>query len=81
MEYAPARVIHVLAVVLWIGGVAMVTLVLLPSVRRLKSAVGRARTRPESSFRMIERLHWVLLSLSLVTVAAGVAGSHSWFWI
>ena len=29
-----ARTIHVLAVVLWIGGVAMVTTVLLPAVRR-----------------------------------------------
>ncbi|EZP74473.1 Membrane protein [Sphingomonas paucimobilis] len=29
-----ARAIHVLAVVLWIGGVAFVTLVLMPSIRR-----------------------------------------------
>jgi uncharacterized membrane protein len=29
-----ARVLHVLAVVLWIGGVAMVTTVLLPAIRR-----------------------------------------------
>lgn len=28
-----ARVIHVLAIVLWIGGVAMVTLVLLPAIK------------------------------------------------
>ena len=32
-----ARIIHVLAVILWIGGVAMVTTVLLPTVRKLKS--------------------------------------------
>ena len=32
-----ARVLHVLGVVLWIGGVAMVTTVLLPATRRLKS--------------------------------------------
>ena len=32
-----ARALHVLGVVLWIGGVAFVTTVLLPSVRRLKS--------------------------------------------
>ena len=32
-----ARAIHVLAVVLWIGGVALVTTVLLPAVRRFKS--------------------------------------------
>src|ERR1051325_7649740 len=33
-----ALVVHVIAVVLWIGGVAMVTLVILPAVRGFKSA-------------------------------------------
>lgn len=33
-----ARVLHVLGVALWIGGVAMVTLVLLPSLARMQSA-------------------------------------------
>ena len=33
-----ARALHVIAVVLWIGGVAMVTLVLLPAVRQLDRA-------------------------------------------
>jgi uncharacterized membrane protein len=32
--FAVARVLHVLAVVLWIGGVGMVTTVLLPAIRR-----------------------------------------------
>src|SRR5262249_39280822 len=32
-----ARALHVLSVVLWIGGVGFVTTVLLPSVRRLKA--------------------------------------------
>ena len=36
-EIAIARTLHVLAVVLWIGGVAFVTTVLLPAVRRFKS--------------------------------------------
>jgi uncharacterized membrane protein len=36
-----ARALHVAAVVLWIGGVAMVTTVLLPAVRRLKNAEER----------------------------------------
>lgn len=34
-----ARVLHVLGVVLWIGGVAMVTFVLLPNLARMQSAV------------------------------------------
>jgi uncharacterized membrane protein len=149
-----ARALHVLGVVLWIGGVAFVTTVLLPSVRRLKSpaervaffeaiegrfawqarattllvgATGfhlahawnlghrfasasywwmhamvavwavftlmlfvaeplflhrwfkqRASRDPEGAFRRIERLHWLLLTISLVTVAGAVAGAHGW---
>jgi uncharacterized membrane protein len=41
-----ARALHVVGVVLWIGGVAMVTLVLIPAVRRMGSdpkAVGVRR--------------------------------------
>jgi hypothetical protein len=34
-EFALARALHVLGVVLWIGGVAMVTTVLLPTVARM----------------------------------------------
>src|ERR1700730_12451365 len=33
-DVAIARALHVLAVVVWIGGVAMVTMVVLPAVRR-----------------------------------------------
>lgn len=152
-----ARVLHVLGVVLWIGGVAMVTTVLLPAVRRMKApeervaffeavesrfawqargttlltglsgfwlvhALGawgrfaepafwwmhamvavwaiftlmlfvleplflhrwflaRARRDPEGTFARIQRLHWVLLAVSLVTVAGAVAGSHGWLWL
>ena len=148
------RALHVLGVVLWIGGVAFVTTVLLPAVRRMKSAeervaffeavesrfawqargttllVGatgfhltaawdlwdrfssagywwmhamvavwavftvmlfvaeplflhrwfleRARRDPEGTFRRIERMHWVLLTLSLVTILGAVAGAHGW---
>ena len=155
-EVALARALHVLGVVLWIGGVAMVTTVILPSVRRLKSPqeqiefferiegrfalqarvttlltgltgfyllhaldgwsrftmpsfwwlhamvliwvlftlmlfvleplvlrpwfMAQAVRRPVAVFRWIHRLHWVLLSLSLVTVAGAVAGSHGWYW-
>ncbi len=147
-----ARVIHVLAVVFWIGGVAMVTTVLLPAIRRLNPPAGRvalfeaierrfawqarlatalaglsglhmlyrlnlwdrflsaqywwmhamvgvwalftlmlfvaeplffhrwliarARVAPESTFALIQRLHWVLLGLSVVTILGAVAGSH-----
>lgn len=38
IEMGLARVLHVVGVVLWIGGVAMVTTVILPAVKRLASA-------------------------------------------
>lgn len=149
-ELALVRAAHVAAVVLWIGGVAFVTTVLLPAVRRdqppsqrlaaflrveggfawqaritvliagasgywlvhrlqlwdrfalaeywwmhamaavwtafalmlfvieplfLHRALKRAR-RPELAFRAVEGLHWLLLTISLLTVAGAVAGSH-----
>ncbi|MDA8248366.1 MAG: hypothetical protein M0Z28_04240 [Rhodospirillales bacterium] len=40
-DLAVARALHVLAVVLWIGGVGMVTTVLLPSIRRSYPAAAR----------------------------------------
>jgi len=40
-KIAIARALHVAAIVFWIGGVAMVTTVLLPAVRRLKSPPDR----------------------------------------
>ena len=147
-----ARALHVLGVVLWIGGVGFVTTVLLPAVRRLKDPhervaffeaiegrfawqargttllVGltgfhlthawdlwdrfadpgywwmhamvlvwiiftamlfvleplflhrwflkRATEAPESTFALIQALHWLLLAVSLITVLGAVAGSH-----
>ncbi|MGF1639781.1 MAG: hypothetical protein ACFCUO_02410 [Rhodospirillales bacterium] len=151
-DIAIARALHVAGVVLWIGGVAFVTTVLLPAVRRMTSPEERvaffeaierrfawqarattvlvgatgfyitavwdlwdrfldagywwmhamvlvwaiftamlfvaeplfldrwfrraARQRPEATFRLIEHLHWLLLTLSLVAVVGATAGSH-----
>jgi uncharacterized membrane protein len=156
-EFAFARVLHVLGVVLWIGGVAMVTTVLLPAVRRIKTpeervaffeAVERrfawqargttlltgvtgfymveamgvwnwyfdparwylhamtavwllftlmlfvfeplflhrwflrsADRDPTGTFRLIERMHRILLAISLITIAAVVSAAHGWLWI
>ena len=155
--YTLARVIHVIAIVIWIGGVAMVTSVLLPSIKRFKSAeeqikffelvenrfarqakittvltvlsgvymlwvtdgwnrfldvshwwlwamtfiwfvftmvlfvleplvlhrwfLEKAHIDPINTFKKIQRFHWILLILSLLTTSAAVAGSHGWFWI
>ena len=154
-DFAVARALHVLGVVLWIGGVGMVTTVLLPATRRLKSPQeqldfferiegrfawqarfttlltglsgfylawrfdlwprfadahywwmhamvaiwliftlmlfvleplvlhrrlrARASRDPSGTFLLIQRMHWVLLILSLITVAGAVAGSHGGF--
>jgi uncharacterized membrane protein len=154
-DYVVARSLHVLGVVLWIGGVAMVTTVLLPAVRSLKAPqerleffervesrfaaqarwttlltgasgfwiawrldlwarfselrfwwmhamvcvwalftlmlfvlepfvlrrrfLDRARADPVRAFALAQRLHWLLLIVSLVTVLAAAAGAHGAF--
>jgi uncharacterized membrane protein len=153
-DLALARALHVLAVVVWIGGVGMVTMAVLPAVRRgdlgadrlrafqaierrfswharvailivglsglymidranlwdrfcsgefwwmhamvatwLVFAIllfvaepliprrrfdGWATARPDAAFGTLQRLHWLLLVLSLVTIFGAVAGSHGW---
>ncbi|MCG8425906.1 MAG: hypothetical protein MI754_00955 [Chromatiales bacterium] len=155
-SYIAARVLHVLGVVLWIGGVAMVTTVLLPVSRKMKEPEERvaffeniekrfawqarattlltgitgfwmlaqidgwsrfsspgfwwihamtavwvlftlvlfvleplilhrlflekAKVAPEKTFLFVQIMHWVLLTVSLVTVAGAVAGSHGWLF-
>ena len=39
-------------------------------------ALARAETRPEWTFSLIERLHWTLLVLSLISLIGAVLGSH-----
>ena len=39
--------------------------------RRLRE---RARTKPEITFRAVERFHWLLLAL--ITILGALAGSH-----
>lgn len=58
-----ARAIHVLAVLLWIGGVAFVTLVVMPSIRASHPPAERlaAFHRLEGRFALQARL-WVLLA-------------------
>jgi len=155
-SYVFARIIHVICIVLWIGGVAMITMVVLPSLgdtppeRRLQlfesiesrfslqaritvilAAVSgfymvyvtetwsrylhvqfwwlhamtaiwliftillfileplflhrwfrdRATADADGTFRLIRRMHWLLLCLSLLTIAGAVSGAHGWFWI
>lgn len=61
-----ARALHVLGVVLWIGGVAFVTTVLLPALRRLDEAGARLDLfeRLEGRFALQARLTTLLSGLS-----------------
>jgi uncharacterized membrane protein len=153
-DYYLARVLHVVGMVLWIGGVAFVTAVLLPAVKQMREPAerveffvrveagfarqarlttlltglsgfylvhrlgvwtrfadahywwmhamvlvwgvftlmlfvleplwlhrwfqARAQRDPEGTFSLIARLHWLLLTVSVITIAGAVAGSHGW---
>lgn len=62
-DFIAARVLHVLAVLMWIGGVAFVTTVVMPSIRRHHAPDERlaAFHRIEGLFAAQARL-WVLLA-------------------
>jgi uncharacterized membrane protein len=153
-DYFLARALHVVTVVLWIGGVAFVTLVLLPAVAQFREPAervaffgrveagfarqarittllaglsgvylayrldawsrfadpgfwwmhamvvvwliftvmlflleplwlhrwfaARAARDPEGTFRLLWRMHFLLLTISLIAVAGAAAGSHGW---
>ena len=36
----------------------------------------RAEAAPEATFRLIQGLHWLLLSLSIIVIFGAVGGSH-----
>lgn len=62
-----ARALHVLALVHWIGGVSMVTLVILPAVRRL--------ARPEDRMATFEAVeHRFAAQARVSTQMAGLSG-------
>ncbi len=61
-----ARVLHVLGVVLWIGGVAFVTMVLLPAVKHVREPAERVRflESVEAGFARQARVSTLLTGLS-----------------
>lgn len=70
MEYFTlARVLHVIAVILWIGGVAMVTTVIIPSVKRLKSKEEQIKTFEEIEGRFA-------IQAKITTLITGVTGFY-----
>lgn len=61
-----ARVIHVLAIVLWIGGVAMVTTVIIPAVKRMNSKKDKVTTfeELENRFSLQAKITTLLTAIS-----------------
>lgn len=41
----------------------------------------QAKKDPIKAFSYVQRLHWVLLGVSLLTIVGSVAGSHGWFFL
>jgi uncharacterized membrane protein len=68
-SYVFARIIHVLAIVLWIGGVAMVTTVIIPAVRKMKSKEEQIET-----FEKIEGRF--AIQAKITTLLAGLSGFY-----
>jgi len=65
-ELALARVIHLLGVVLWIGGVAMITTILLPTIAKMPSAAEKIEffEHIENRFATQARLTTLITGLS-----------------
>lgn len=68
-DIALARALHVIGVVLWIGGVAMVTMVLLPAVRKAKTAEDRV-----ALFEELERRF--AMQARVTTLVTGASGLY-----
>jgi len=66
-DFAIARAIHVLAVLIWIGGVAFVTMVMIPACR--------AMAEPEAQLELFERLEHRFAAIARWSVLlAGASG-------
>jgi uncharacterized membrane protein len=87
-KFVFARVVHILAVVLWIGGVAMVTTVLIPAIKRMKSPEDQAEAFEafESRFAAQAKISVVLTGLSGFYMMYYIDGWHryaelKYWWI
>lgn len=67
MEYFTlARIIHIIAIVIWIGGVAMVTMVIIPAVRKMSSKEDKINSfeKIEGRFSLIAKITTVVTALT-----------------
>ena len=65
-HFVAARVIHIIAVILWIGGVSMVTTVIIPAVKKLKIKEDQIKTfeQIEGRFATQAKITTLLTGLS-----------------
>ena len=68
-HFTLARVIHVIAVILWIGGVAMVTTVIIPAIKKLSSKEDQIKT-----FEQIEGRF--AFQAKITTLVTGLSGFY-----
>jgi len=72
--FVAARVLHVIGVVLWIGGVAFITTVLLPTLRRMPEA--------EKSMALFGAVEGRFkLQAKIVTLVTGLSGMFMLTWM
>ncbi|MGH7986315.1 MAG: hypothetical protein ACREQX_08525 [Candidatus Binataceae bacterium] len=64
--FVVARILHVLAIVVWIGGIAAITTIVFPAMRRVDSNEQKVWLfeRIERSFRPQARIAWLIVGLS-----------------
>lgn len=67
--YSIAKAIHILGVVLWIGGVAFVTFILIPAIRRLDNL--------ENQYTFFEKIeHKFAWQARFTTLMTGISGFY-----
>ncbi len=72
--FVMARILHVIGVVLWIGGIAFLALVLVPTLRTLPE--------PEKSFKIFAAVEGRFKGQAkIVTVMTGLSGFFMLFWL
>ena len=72
------RVIHILAIIIWIGGVAMVTIVIIPAIKKMKSNAEQIESfeKIEGRFAGIAKIATVI---TLVTGLSMIVELQAWY--
>ena len=69
IDISIARIVHVLGIVVWIGGLSLITTVIMPAVKKLKTAEERI-----DFFEKVEKRF--AIQVRIATVLVGLSGFH-----